>query len=478
MEWYTIIEQRKLHKISKITKENIQMRPNEKDKRNMIYSQLFNYNKSYRDPVNAMDITESNIQEFDVVKYNRDEILEAIGKLGDMVYRLALIQGGNTETADLIYQKTFLKFVRRKEYIPAGETRKRWLIREVTSGNIKRRGYPGTSVITECVYKLSKQKRIVFHLHFYENYSQSEIAEILKISERDVICYIDSIIKEMPNIFEAERVWESENYITRYQEEMQMVKHNSMLDEKIKDKANKPLPKINGKTILCYFFVLVVIEFCLWGAWDTLINTYHFDKSFTYLVSSIQKVEVDLSETEMIEFTPEQYQKTFDKTMDSLKEMTYISTEYDTYKAFYQATGIEIFGADVLEWKEFCFSLQTSQRPLCLDNITFQIYNYGRIIGWFTYLDEDYYFDIYFKVKDFTSPDEVLEVHQKQVNYSHEYAENKFAAFICSGTKSAPISQDIYFVEDGMLYVLSQVDATMEETEKVKDLLDLMAGSE
>lgn len=87
------------------------MRPNEKDKRNMIYSQLFNYNKSYRDPVNAMDITESNIQEFDVVKYNRDEILEAIGKLGDMVYRLALIQGGNTETADLIYQKTFLKIL-------------------------------------------------------------------------------------------------------------------------------------------------------------------------------------------------------------------------------------------------------------------------------------------------------------------------------------------------------------------------------
>ena len=160
------------------------MRPNEKDKRNMIYSQLFQnnqYNAMNRSPVDVSDIEDHNVQELGTIQYNRDEIHESISKYGDMVYRLALIQGGNTESADIIYQKTFLKLVRRKEYVPAGETRKRWLLREVISCKCKRRGYLSASAITECVYNLSKQKRIIFHLHFNENYPQSEIAEILKI---------------------------------------------------------------------------------------------------------------------------------------------------------------------------------------------------------------------------------------------------------------------------------------------------------
>ena len=85
---------------------------------------------------------------------------------------------------------------------------------------------------------------------------------------------------------------------------------------------------------------------------------------------------------------------------------------------------------------------------------------------------------IIFKINDFSSPDEILDFPQYKANYSYKYAEDKYAAFIYNGMTTTPISQDIYFVEDGILYVLRQVDATLEATEKVKNLLDLMAANE
>jgi RNA polymerase sigma-70 factor (ECF subfamily) len=456
------------------------MRPNEKDKRNMIYSQLFQnnqYNAMNKSPVDMSDIDVHTNPDFEMVRYNRDEIQESISVYGDMVYRMALIQSGNTESADILYQKTFSNLVRKKDFVPAGETRKRWLVREVTSCKCRRKGYPSANVITECVYKLSKQKRIIFHLHFYEKYSSNEISGILKISERDINCYIESILKEMPNILEAERVWESENYIARYQEEMSSVKHDSMLDEKIKDRANRPIPKITGKTIAGYFLAFATIAFCLWGAWDTIINTYHFDKSFTYLINSIEKVDVYLDETKMVDFTPEQYEKVFGTTKDSGQEPMFVYKDINTYEELYDITGIEIFGANVLEWDTFVLSIHSKQYPVSQRGIIDKTHKIGQINGLFTYLEENYRLEIYFKVKDYTNPDEFLGLYQKKVNYSYEYAEGKYANFKCTGTKSSPISQDIYFVEDGMLYILSQVEATMEATEKVKDLLDLMAGN-
>ena len=457
------------------------MKPNEKERQNMIYSQLFQndqYAAMNKSPVEISDIENHSVQTLDIIRYNRDEIQESISMYADMVYRIALIHSGNTDTADIIYQKTFLKFIRNKEYVPAGETRKRWFIREVVNSKIKRRGYPSIGGIVECVYKLPKRKRIIFHLHFYENYSLSEIAGFLKGSEREITDYIESCLKEMPKILQAERIWESENYIARYQEEMNSVKHDFLLDEKIKDKANKPIPKITGKTIKGYIVAFAIALFCLWGAWDTLINAYHFDKSFTYFFNSIPKVEVHLDKTEMVEFSPEQFRKAFGVEMNFKQNRSTVSKNFDTYEEFYKATGIEIFGADALEWENLYFYVDSSHYPLLLNKMSFQIYNYGSINCRFTYLEEEYHLKIIFKINDFTSPDEILDFPQYKANYSYKYEEDKYAAFICNGMTTTPISQDIYFVEDGILYVLRQVDATLEATEKVKNLLDLMAANE
>lgn len=39
--------------------------------------------------------------------YNSDELKVVLEEYGDMVYRMALVQGKNTESADVIYQKSF-----------------------------------------------------------------------------------------------------------------------------------------------------------------------------------------------------------------------------------------------------------------------------------------------------------------------------------------------------------------------------------
>lgn len=49
--------------------------------------------------------------------YNSSEMKEIIDTYGDTVYRMALVQCKNTESADSIYQNVFFKLARRKEQV-------------------------------------------------------------------------------------------------------------------------------------------------------------------------------------------------------------------------------------------------------------------------------------------------------------------------------------------------------------------------
>ena len=112
----------------------------------------------------------------------------------------------NTSDADDVVQDTFLKYHLCKNDFSSPEHIKAWLLRvainkakDVTRRIWRRKTVPldevGEMAAAETdegawllgqVMKLPEKYRIVLHLFYYEDYSVSEIAEILKLSESNV----------------------------------------------------------------------------------------------------------------------------------------------------------------------------------------------------------------------------------------------------------------------------------------------------
>lgn len=142
--------------------------------------------------------------------YSRDEIEKILKKYGDTIYRMAFIQVKNPDTADDIYQNVCIKLLKQKEPIEPEEHLKAWLLRttlhcckdywksswiqrivwetpsekEDSYEGIKEEQSPG--YITECVQRLPEKYRAIIHLHYYEEYSQKEIADMLHMKENTV----------------------------------------------------------------------------------------------------------------------------------------------------------------------------------------------------------------------------------------------------------------------------------------------------
>lgn len=145
----------------------------------------------------------------------RMECVEALDKYSDMVYRIALNYCKNKYDAEDITQEVFCKLVKATDVSSVKssvafndeEHLKRWLIR-VTVNQChslfvtpwhKKTKYLEDEELKDDVYNLNekselyhlvmslpKKYRIVIYLHYYEEYSTKEIAEILNIKEATV----------------------------------------------------------------------------------------------------------------------------------------------------------------------------------------------------------------------------------------------------------------------------------------------------
>lgn len=143
---------------------------------------------------------------------------EAVDQYGDMVYRIALNQTRSEADADDITQSVFVKLYVRGPSNASPEHLKRWLIRVTVNEckslwrtfwhrNIKLSGVHGEDIAKSDVHEsscsepdslvdhdelyralaqLPDKSRIVVHLFYFEGYSTSEIASILKIREATV----------------------------------------------------------------------------------------------------------------------------------------------------------------------------------------------------------------------------------------------------------------------------------------------------
>jgi RNA polymerase sigma-70 factor (ECF subfamily) len=129
---------------------------------------------------------------------------EKYDKYAMMLYRIAIAQLGNRQDAQEVLQDAFIRLLYRAPVFVSDEHEKAWLIR-VTINLCKNRLRnpwhrrvvladfdcadtmpPEDAFLLQQVLGLPSRYKSVIHLHYYEGYSVSEIAGILRIGQSAV----------------------------------------------------------------------------------------------------------------------------------------------------------------------------------------------------------------------------------------------------------------------------------------------------
>ena len=141
-------------------------------------------------------------------------------KYKDMVYRLALSYLGNPEDAQDISQEVFLRLLRWNGRIRSGAERA-WLTKvtvncckELLSSRVPTREveetdavyFPETSYLKEAVMALPGDYRVVVFLHYYEDYSTQEIADLLKVSQSVVTTRLHRARQRLKYLLQEETI--------------------------------------------------------------------------------------------------------------------------------------------------------------------------------------------------------------------------------------------------------------------------------
>lgn len=139
-------------------------------------------------------------------------------KYKDMVYRLALSYLGNPEDAQDISQEVFLRLLRWNGRIRSGAERS-WLTKvtvncckDLLSSRVPTREveetdavyFPETSDLKEAVMALPGDYRVVVFLHYYEDYSTLEIADLLKVSQSVVTTRLHRARQHLKKLLQEE----------------------------------------------------------------------------------------------------------------------------------------------------------------------------------------------------------------------------------------------------------------------------------
>ena len=138
-------------------------------------------------------------------RYSPEVFAEKYDEYSPMIYRLCALRLGNRQDAEDAMQNTFIKFFYKAPEFDNKESEKAWLIR--VSINVckdfqksfwqkKTVGLDDTAELTVGIiedavrlidiFELSPKNRTVLQLYYYEGYSVTEIAKILKISVNGV----------------------------------------------------------------------------------------------------------------------------------------------------------------------------------------------------------------------------------------------------------------------------------------------------
>lgn len=131
---------------------------------------------------------------------NENEVISAINKYSDMVYRIALTRTGTVENAEDIVQDVFLKYSEKMPKFENEEHRKAWLIKVTINltKNFHNSGWNKKVVnldeslmfenaeennVFSVVCELPQNYKTVIYLMYYEGYKVREISNLMKSSE-------------------------------------------------------------------------------------------------------------------------------------------------------------------------------------------------------------------------------------------------------------------------------------------------------
>ncbi len=135
------------------------------------------------------------------MKRTQQEVLDLYEKYYEMVWRICLVRFGNTHDAYDAAQETFVRLMSDTKSFHNEEHEKAWLIRTainyckdvMKSSHWKREigldgGKPPEagvvpneySEVYEAMMELPEKYRVILYLHYYEGYSQKEIARMMK----------------------------------------------------------------------------------------------------------------------------------------------------------------------------------------------------------------------------------------------------------------------------------------------------------
>ena len=140
-------------------------------------------------------------------------------KYKDDVYRLAVSYTNSRQDAEDVCQTVFLKLMRQSNIAPGKE--KSWLM-QVTANECRSllRSHwwrttvpmdeqlavsgPEADSVSEALMRLNPKYRVVLYLHYYEGFSSSEIAQLLKISQSAVTTRLSRGRRELKKLLQEE----------------------------------------------------------------------------------------------------------------------------------------------------------------------------------------------------------------------------------------------------------------------------------
>lgn len=144
------------------------------------------------------------------------QVKELFEKYADMVYRIAVSNCKNQWIAEDVVQDVFLRYIKKKPVFANETHEKAWFIRvaincsksQMTCAWMKRTmpmeetttlvfENPEQELFFEMIQTLSTNYRTVLYLRYYEEYSVSEIADILHISENTVSARLSRARKKL-----------------------------------------------------------------------------------------------------------------------------------------------------------------------------------------------------------------------------------------------------------------------------------------
>lgn len=131
---------------------------------------------------------------------------DAFRLYGDRVFSAAFSVAGNKDDADDAVQDTFIQYCSQSREFADGEHLRAWLLRvAINKAKDQKRAFwqkhrvsweeymealpfkePEDKLLFESVMSLPAKYRAVIHLYYYEDYSISQIAQLLRIREGTV----------------------------------------------------------------------------------------------------------------------------------------------------------------------------------------------------------------------------------------------------------------------------------------------------